>query len=133
MGESFDENKTYQHWIETSDRDFETMEHLYKSADYHWSLFIGHIVLEKLLKACVVKSTLAHAPFTHDLVRLAKSTDLEFSDEQLDWMDTITTFNINTRYDSYRQSFYLKCTPDFTSNWITKIKQLRSWIKEKQS
>lgn len=26
---------TYNHWINTSDRDFITMIHLYKSKDYH--------------------------------------------------------------------------------------------------
>ena len=44
-----------KYWEETSDKDYITMQHLYNSGDYHWSLFIGHIVIEKLLKACYVK------------------------------------------------------------------------------
>jgi HEPN domain-containing protein len=37
------------YWIGTSDDDYKTMENLFNSKDYHWSLFIGHLVLEKLL------------------------------------------------------------------------------------
>lgn len=71
MGDNLDKEKTYNHWINTSDQDFITMMHLYNSKDYHWSLFIGHIVIERLLKAIVVKRTSDHAPFTHDLTKLA--------------------------------------------------------------
>lgn len=62
--EYIDIEKTVNHWISRSEKDFETMNHLYKSKDYHWSLFIGHLVIERLLKACVVKRTKTHAPFT---------------------------------------------------------------------
>ena len=63
MNKKIDLEKTISHWIKTSDKDFDTMVHLYNSKDYHWSLFIGHIVIERLLKAFVVKATQKHAPF----------------------------------------------------------------------
>jgi HEPN domain-containing protein len=131
MDDAINIDKTYKHWIATSDKDFITMNHLYNSKDYHWSLFIGHIVIERLLKACVVRETKNHAPFTHDLTKLAKISGFQFSEEQLDWLDTITTFNMNARYDSYKEAFYKKCTYDFTLEWIEKIKILQSWIKER--
>src|SRR5450759_1889430 len=59
--------KIVGYWVETSDDDFKTMANLFKTKDYHWVLFIGHLVLEKLLKACVVKQTSKNSPFTHDL------------------------------------------------------------------
>ena len=55
MKDQINIEKTFNHWIATSDNDFETMNHLYVSKDNHWSLFIGHIVIERLLKACVVR------------------------------------------------------------------------------
>lgn len=131
MKDQINIEKTFNHWIATSDNDFETMNHLYVSKDNHWSLFIGHIVIERLLKACVVIKTKDHAPFTHDLTKLAILSGFKFSEEYLDWLDTITTFNMNARYDSYKESFYKKCTDEFTVEWIDKIKILRSWIKEK--
>lgn len=126
-----DVEKIVKHWIDSSEKDFQTMLHLYESRDNHWALFLGHVVIEKLLKAHVVKKTSAHAPFTHDLLRLAKLAELNLTEEQSDWLDTITTFNLNTRYDSYKQEFYKKCTNEFTSHWISKTKELRKWIKEK--
>ena len=40
---------------------------------------------------------------------------------------------MNARYDSYKEAFYKKCTFEFTTKWIEKIKILQSWIKEKLS
>jgi HEPN domain-containing protein len=115
-----DIEKIINHWIDSSEKDFVTMLHLHESKDYSWALFLGHIVLEKLLKANIVKTSNDHAPFTHDLTILAKKSDVIFSEEQLDWFDTITAFNLNARYDSYKQAFYRKCTPVFTMEWIEK-------------
>jgi len=131
MDDNINIEKTYNHWIVTSDKDFNTMIHLYDSKDYHWSLFIGHIVIERLMKACIVRKTGLHAPLTHDLTKLANLSGLHFTEEYLDWLDTITTFNINARYDSYKEAFYKKCTYDFTTEWIEKIKILQLWIKQK--
>jgi len=131
MAGNIDIEKIYNHWIITSDKDYLTMINLFNSKDFHWSLFIGHIVIERLLKACVVKETQDHAPFTHDLTKLSKIAGLNFAEEYLDWLDTISTFNLNARYDSYKEAFYKKCTYEFTLEWIDKIKTLRSWIKEK--
>jgi HEPN domain-containing protein len=127
---NIDVEKIVGYWLETSDDDFITMENLFKTKDYHWGLFIGHLVLEKLLKACVVKHTLKTAPFTHDLTKLAKLTDIIFSEEQLDNMDTITAFHLNARYDSYKKAFYRKCTFEYSKEWLDKIEILRQWIKE---
>ncbi len=125
---NFDE--IIEYWENSSDMDFNTMMNLYKSKDYHWSLFIGHLVLEKLLKALFVRKKKRQPLFTHDLLRLAKKTGINITNEQADMLDTITTFNINARYDDYKQDFYKLCTKKFTEIWIEKIKELRKWIKE---
>ena len=124
-------DKIIAHWISTSDGDFQTMLNLFDTKDYHWALFMGHLVIEKLLKGKIVKDTKQHAPFTHDLRKLRKISGLELDDEKIKWLDTITAFNLNARYDDYKQEFYHKCTKDFTIKWIDNIKSLRLWIKEK--
>jgi HEPN domain-containing protein len=126
-----DIEKIANHWISRSESDFETMNNLIKSKDYHWALFIGHLVIERLLKAIVVRKTGTYAPLTHDLRRLAKLSELTLEDEHKRWLDTITAFNINARYDDYKQDFYKKCTPDYSITWFTNIKTLREWIKTK--
>jgi HEPN domain-containing protein len=52
---NIDVDKIVKHWIETSEEDFQTMISLYHSKSYGWALFIGHISIEKLLKAIYVK------------------------------------------------------------------------------
>ncbi len=131
--QDFEISKIKIHWIKTSDKDFKTMMNLFKSKEYYWSLFVGHLVIEKLLKAFYVKNKKQQAPFTHNLLRLSELSDLEPTQEQSDWLDSITTFNINTRYDSYKNEFYKKCNKKFTEEWIEKIKELRKWIKSRLS
>lgn len=71
-----------KYWIDSSDRDFKTMNNLFSAGDYHWALFIGHLVIEKLLKAHYVKLIDAPPPFTHNLLRLAEKADLELNETQ---------------------------------------------------
>lgn len=41
-----DKTDLIKYWIDSSDKDFLTMNHLFQKKDYHWSLFIGHLVIE---------------------------------------------------------------------------------------
>jgi len=125
-----DVDKIVKHWTETSDDDFNIMLVLFRSKSYHWALFMGHIAIEKLLKAYFVKQKGNHAPFTHNLYRLAELGELEISEEYADWLFKITTFNLNARYDDYKKEFYTMCTVDFAKEWIEKIKLLQKWIKQ---
>ena len=86
-------------------------------------------MIEKLLKACYVKVKSDYPPFIHNLLRLAEKSDLNLTDDKKEQLVTITAFNINTRYDDYKMSFKQQCTPEFTSEWIDKLKELRQWIK----
>lgn len=116
------------YWIDTANRDYKTMQNLYRSGDFHWSLFLGHLVIEKLLKSIYVKYVDDNPPRTHDLLRLAQRIGLEITGERKDTLDLLTTFNINVRYPDYKQAFYNKCDCHFTTNNIGKIKELRVWL-----
>jgi len=119
-----------EYWIKSSDKDYQAMIHLWEKGDFTWALFIGHLVIEKLLKAVYVKKTSENAPFIHDLFRLAEKCGLPLDEGQKDLLDTITTFNIRARYDDYKMEFYKKCTPEFTGKWIYFIKEFRKWIRD---
>jgi HEPN domain-containing protein len=102
---------------------------MYGVNKFNWSLFIGHLMIEKLLKAYYVKVRLDYPPLIHNLNRLAEKADLPLTDEIKEQLFTISAFNINARYDDYKMSFKQKCTPEFTTEWIVKLKSLRIWIK----
>jgi HEPN domain-containing protein len=116
------------YWKESAERDFVTMNNLMVSKDYHWALFIGHLVIEKYLKALFVKHQQEQVLFSHDLLRLARKANLELLENQEDWLDTITSFNINARYDNYKQQFYRLCTREFAEKWVARIGELRKWL-----
>lgn len=124
-------NEQMKYWIKSSDDDFQAMTHLFEKGDNTWALFIGHLVLEKLIKAWYVKVTFKSPPFIHDLVRLADKGGLQLDDDQKDILDTISTFNIRGRYDDYKREFYTKCTNAFTTEWVNHIRKFRKWIKKK--
>ncbi|MFN8254084.1 MAG: HEPN domain-containing protein [Bacteroidales bacterium] len=126
----FDKDKLVKYWSESSDDDFNTMIVMYESKKFNWALFIGHLMIEKLLKALFVKAKNDYPPFIHNLLRLAEYCNLELTDEQKLFLITVTAFNINARYDDYKMSFKQKCTPEYTAIWIENLKMNRQWIKE---
>ncbi len=107
------------------------MQHLYQKGDYTWALFIGHLVIEKLLKAYYVQTVDTNPPFVHNLLRLADHAKLELYEDQKDFLATVTTFNIRARYDDYKLEFYHTCTKQFAAQWIEQIEDFRLWIKNK--
>lgn len=129
MNTEFNKQRIIDYWIESSEKDFKTMIDLYQTQNYNWALFMGHLVIEKLLKALYVKSKGEFPPMIHDLRRICEKADVELDLSNQILLDSISRFNINARYDDYKQSFYLLCTDSFTTEWIHKIKDCRLWIR----
>jgi len=128
--DEFDKQKLINHWLVGSDEDYKTMIAMLDAKRFSWALFVGHLVIEKLLKAYFVDVNGGYPPFTHNLLKLALDAQLELTDERKFVLTTITAFNINSRYDDYKMSFQNQCTDLYTHEWINKIKELRIWIKE---
>lgn len=72
----FDANKSIQYWQEGANYDLATAEDLLEIRRYPYTLFMGHLALEKLLKAHVVKATSEPAPKSHNLPYLAQKANL---------------------------------------------------------
>lgn len=119
------------YWISSSDDNYQTMQNLFNSGDYTWALFMGHLIIEKLLKACIIKFTDTEPPFTHDLLRIAQKAELHPDEKNTDMLDEITTFNIKCRYDDYKQNFKKQCTKEFTEKKIQDIMEIRQWLIKK--
>jgi len=129
MAEKIDPDKLIEFWLDSSEKDFKTMQDLYKTKNNHWALFMGHLVIEKLSKALFVKNREDHPPLIHDLRRILEKAGVEIDDNKKVILDTVTRFNIKARYDDYKQKFYKLCTDSFTKEWIDKIKDTRLWIE----
>ena len=106
------------------------MNAMFETKRYNWALFVGHLMIEKLLKAYYLKSKQDYPPYIHNLLRLAELAEMKVTKEQKVFLVTVTAFNINARYDDYKLSFQKMCTFEYTSKWIMELKAYRLWIKE---
>jgi len=125
-----EQKEMINHWIESAEKDFVAMEHLFEKKDYSWSLYVGHLVIEKLLKAYFIKVKNEQPPYIHNLVRIADKAEMQLTESQLDDMTVISSFNIEARYEDYKTEFYKKCTQNYTTIWNEKIKELKSWLMQ---
>lgn len=119
------------YWLKSAESDLVVAEHLFEKGDYHYCLFIGHLVLEKALKAFYVKKKDENAPFKHSLSLLAEKTGLELTEVQETFLEEVTDFNIEARYPDIKFSFYKRCTKEFTGKYFREIKEFYRWLKEK--
>lgn len=44
-----------KYWVNSSDEDYDAMQVMYKNKKNTWTLFLGHLVIEKLLKGLYAK------------------------------------------------------------------------------
>ena len=71
------------YWVESADRDLDTSNTLFEAGKYDWSLFVGHLVLEKLLKAVYVQNNDNKIPpKLHNLVRMAEISNVETDEDK---------------------------------------------------
>ena len=116
-------------WVEQSDRDVPVMESLFSNGHYVWALFVGHLVVEKLLKAYYIKQVDTNVPYIHNLAKIASLSNLALTKEQEEFLVEVTDFNLKARYEDHRQRFYKKATREFAQLYIEGIKEFRSWLK----
>jgi HEPN domain-containing protein len=126
----FDRDKLILYWVDSSDDDFDIMIAMFEAKRFSWALFVGLLMIEKLLKALYAGTNNDYPPYIHNLLRLAEKCKLDLTEDQKIFFLTVTAFNINARYDDYKMSFQRKCTPEFTSAWIENLKIYRLWIKK---
>lgn len=124
-----DIKKQVEYWQQSAAHDLDTAESLIKEKKFSWALFIGHLVLEKTLKAIYVKRKEIFPPKTHNLHLLLKEIGIEVSDEDADFYEEVNTFNISTRYPDEQLKFYQLCTEEFTVDKFEKIKEKYRCLK----
>ena len=124
-----DFQKIKAYWIEEATESLQVTRHLYEKKDYSYSLFFAHLAVEKILKAIYISRKNEHAPYIHNLQRLAELSDIQLSDEQRDALIKITTFNLESRYPDEKRSFRKKCTEEFTKKEIEETEEIFKWLK----
>lgn len=123
-----DKKQHIDFWLNSAAHDLDAAEALFVSGKYDWCLFIGHLVIEKVLKAFYARDNDATPPKIHNLLNLAENTELALSEPHKQLLGEANRFNIETRYPDYKYTFYKLCTKEFTEEYFTKIKEIYSWL-----
>lgn len=127
----FDIEKTISYWLKSARYDLSVANALFRTKKYPYSLFMGHLALEKLLKALVVKNTKKHAPFSHSLPYLAEKSNTRFPEKILIKLREFMEFHFEGRYPDANKAFYNKCTKTYTTIKLKELKEVFKWIKDR--
>jgi len=100
------------YWLKSAKHDLESAELLFKNKHFDWCLFLGHLTIEKILKAFFVRDNENQAPpFTHNLSMIAEHTRLELNSDQEALLLELNQFNLRSRYPDYKFEFYQNVLP----------------------
>ena len=93
--------KQINYWITGAEDDIETAGLLIREKRTLHGLFFGHLVIEKAIKAHVVKQIEDIAPRTHNLIYLAEQTELDFDDSTQLFLGILVKYQLQGRYPDY--------------------------------
>lgn len=120
--------KQIEYWMQGADDDLLTAAILIGEKRILHGLFFCHLVIEKAIKAHVVKATGEVAPRSHNLIYLSEKADLEFDNETEIFLGILMKYQLQGRYPDYN-SFI----PDITKvkSYFENTKTLLKWLKER--
>lgn len=122
--------KQVDYWLNGANEDFDVAEILIEKRRILHGLFFCHLVLEKALKALVVKVTGEIAPKTHNLIYLSEKSNLVLSDDTLEFFGVLMKYQLEGRYPGYQP--FIPELRDVQEYLIETKKQLL-WLKERLS
>lgn len=120
---------TVTFWTISANDDWKSAGIAFRGRDYVKALFWGHLYLEKLLKAVIVKQTGKHAPYGHALPDLAKKAKLELTKDQIEFLKRVTDYNIKARYPDHEFELKKRATRAFTQSEINEMEKFGKWLK----
>lgn len=120
-----EKNEHVKHWLQSALRDWDVTRDLIKSKRYMYALFFAHLVIEKLLKAHWVKEHKENfPPHLHNLSALYDMLKFDLPPDLKDELVIITSWNIETRYQDYKDRFYKICTQYYTGQKLKIVEEI---------
>jgi len=117
------------YWIVTAEKDWTSVDVLFKGKQYLQCLFWAHLTLEKLTKAIWVKKHEENIPpKIHNLVLLLEQSNIDLGGENMKFLYHYNAFQLSTRYPDYLSKIYKVCTKQFTEIQLDKVKEIRECL-----
>lgn len=130
MTDNESKKEKIEYWKNSSQRDLDMMNFLFRENKFAYGLFFGQLGLEKLFKAVYLIKKDGPPPYVHNLAYLAGKCDLDIDKDLEEDLKEISSFNINARYDDYKESFYKRANKEFSHKYLLKIKAIEKWLKK---
>lgn len=120
--------KQIEYWIKGAEDDLFTAELLIREKRISHGLFFCHLVIEKAIKAHLVKASGEVAPRSHNLIYLSEKADLSFENETEIFLGILMKYQLQGRYPDYNPVL-----PDISkvNEYFEKTKTLLQWLKER--
>lgn len=123
--------KQVEYWLTTAESDWDVARTILKAGRHlHHCLFFCHLVVEKHLKALIVKNTTGFPPKTHALLFLAEKAGVELSKEDATFLATLNEFSLESRYPDFKFRAYKAATPARTRKLFDKTEEFAQWIRK---
>jgi HEPN domain-containing protein len=120
--------KQIDYWIKGAEEDILTAQLLIRERRTLHGLFFCHLVIEKAIKAHVVKRIGDVAPRNHNLIYLSERAGLELDDPTQIFLGILMKYQLQGRYPDYNPVL-----PDqlIVNEYFNKTKELLQWLKMK--
>ena len=122
-------SKSIANWIESSNYDIKTAEHMFETKRYVYVLFMCHLAVEKLLKALYEAARGRVPPKTHNLVYLMNEADLDVPEGHLKTVESLNDISVVTRYPEDIRALVKAFKKERAEDYLKKTKALLKWLK----
>ena len=123
-----DIQKQVVYWQKGAIDDLETAKILISNNRLLHGLFLCHLVVEKSIKAIVVKTTNEIAPRSHNLLFLSEMTELEFDEDDEIFLGILMKYQLQGRYPDYNPVI-----PDKNKvvDYLNQTENIMTWLQTK--
>ena len=123
-----DIDKQIAYWITGATDDLESAKILIESNRLLHGLFFCHLVIEKAIKANVVKQTGEIAPRSHNLLYLSEIAKLVLTEDDEIFLGILMKYQLQGRYPDYNPSIPDKIK---VNEYLIKTEKLLLWLQMK--
>jgi len=123
-----DIEKQIEYWRIGSYDDLETAKILIEKDRFLHGLFFCHLVIEKIIKAHVVKQSNDIAPRSHNLIYLSEKSNLVFSEDDEIFLGILMKYQLQGRYPDYNPNVPEKVR---IIDYLNKTENLLIWLEAK--
>ena len=121
-------DKQVDYWFTSAMDDFETAKILVVNKRYLQGLFFCHLVVEKAIKAIVVKKTKEIGPRSHNLLYLAEIAQIDFKEEDEIFLGILMKYQLQGRYPDYQPNVP---NDEKVNAYLTQTEKLLLWLQQK--